>query len=334
MEVDINEEQGTPRDDLRQKVATALLNQSALVTADMVAVFPFSGEETLNPEYCRRMGSLLVQLLAHAIRDGPIDARGGLVSDLHHVMLERSLPVERLFTFAYLTERAALDELAVEETIGATSEFWPVAAQLVRRASFDVLAGYAERLKLEPSGAMITDRLTTLLSRAVLELVLVKEVERAGRFGHAFSLILFDVDNLAEINTNYGYGVGDRILERLGILIRGFFRQHDWVARHGEDSIAVLLMGPDATHADQLAERVRSTVEQRLELVDHRTDRPVRVTLSAAVINLQIDAGDVIDSERLMSDAEAALDRAKTAGRNRVEIVSGYSGARVPEASK
>jgi GGDEF domain-containing protein len=131
----------------------------------------------------------------------------------------------RRFTFVYLTERAALDELAVEESIGATSELWPLAAQLVRRASFDVLAGYAERVQLKPGGATTTDQLTTLLSRAVLELVLAREVERAGRFGYAFSLILFDVDHLAEINKTYGYGVGDRILERLGILIRGFFRQ-------------------------------------------------------------------------------------------------------------
>ena len=287
----------------------------------MAAIFPFSGADTLTPEYCQRVGSLLVQLLAHAVRDGRIDARGGFVSDLHHVMLERSVPVERLFTFVYLTERAALDELALEEGIGATSEHWPLAAQLVRRASFDVLASYAERVQLEAGGATTTDRLTTLLSRGVLDVVLAREVERAERFGCTLSLILFDVDHLAEINKTYGYGVGDRILERLGILIRGFFRQHDWVARHVEDSLAVLLTGPDAAHANALAERVRSTVEERLELVDHRTDRPVRVTLSAAVLNLHINVGDVVDSERLMSDAEAAVDRAKAAGRNRVDTV-------------
>ena len=288
----------------------------------MVAIFPFSGADTLNPEYCQRVGSLLVRLLIHAVRDGRIDARGGLVSDLHHVMLERSVPVERLFTFEYLTERAALDELALEGSIGATSEHWPLAAQLVRRASFDVLASYTERVQLEAGGATTTDRLTTLLSRGVLEVVLAREVERAERFGCTLSLILFDVDHLAEINKTYGYGVGDRILERLGILIRGFFRQHDWVARHVEDSMAVLLTGPDAAHANALAERVRSTVEERLALVDHPTDRPVRVTLSAAVLNLDINVGDAIDAERLMSDAEAAVDRAKAAGGNRVDIVN------------
>lgn len=321
------DDDGRKREDLREQIATVLLDRSGPVTADVVTIFPFSGVDSLSPEYCRRVGSLLVQLLAFAVRDGRVDARGGFVADLHHVVLERTLPVERLFTFAYLTERAALDELAVDETIGATSEAWPLVAQLVRRASFDVLGGYAERVQLEPSGAATTDRLTTLHSRPVMEMVLAKEVERAGRFGYPLSLVLFDVDNLSSINKNYGYGVGDRILERLGILIRGFFRQHDWVARHAEDAMAVLLTGPDAAHANDLAESVRVTVEERLEFKDHRTDRPVRVTLSAAVINLKINAGDVIDPERLMADAESAVERAKREGRNRVEIVDGYSGA-------
>jgi diguanylate cyclase (GGDEF)-like protein len=322
----VGDDRGKP-EDLRHQIATILLDRSVLVTADMVAIFPFSGPETLSPEYCRRVGSLLVQLLAFAVRDGRIDARGGFVADLHRVVLERSLPVERLFAFAYLTERAALDELAVDGTIGAMSEAWPLVAQLIRRASFDLLASYAERVQLEPSGAATTDRLTTLHSRPVMDMVLAKEVERAGRFGYPLSLILFDVDNLSSINTNYGYGVGDRILERLGILIRGFFRQHDWVARYDEDSMAVLLTGPDAAHANGLAERVRVTVEERMEFTDHRTDRPVCVTLSAAVINLTINAGDVIDPERLMADAASTVELAKREGRNRVEIVSRPSGA-------
>jgi diguanylate cyclase (GGDEF)-like protein len=167
-----------------------------------------------------------------------------------------------------------------------------------------------------------------------MKLVISKEVDRACRFGYPLSIILFDVDNLADINRNYGYGVGDRILERLGILTRGFFRQHDWVARYDEDSIAVLLTGPDAAHANGLAETLRSTVEERLEFKDYRTDRPVRVTLTAAVINLKITAGESIDPERLMADLEASVNRSKAEGKNRVVIIDGYSGTRAAGVSK
>jgi diguanylate cyclase (GGDEF)-like protein len=161
----------------------------------------------------------------------------------------------------------------------------------------------------------------------MLDAVLAKELERAGRFGDDVSVILFDVDRLSTINEEHGYGVGDRILERLGILIRQYFRQHDWVARYSEDSIAVLLTRTDAEHASELAERVRATVEERLGFIDHRNDRPVVVTLSAAVVNLQVTVGDIIDPVRLLADAELAVDRAKELGRNRVQRVDGYSGA-------
>ena len=321
-----DEENGHIQDDLRQQTSNVLLERIDVVTADTVAIFPYSGSETLDSDYCHRLGQLLTQLLAVAVRDGRLDARGGFVSQLHRVILERSLSMERLFTFAYLTERTALDELALDDTIGAMSEPWPIVAQLVRRASFDLLAAYTERAQLEPSETAIIDKLTTLHTRPLFDAVLTKEVERAGRFGYPISLILFDVDHLSVINQEHGYGVGDKILERLGILIRQYFRQHDWVARHSEDSIAVLLSRTDAEHATSLAERVRSTVAERLGFTDHRSDIAVPVTLSAAVINVRVAVGDAIDPERLLADAEAAVERAKQLGRNRVERVDGYSG--------
>ena len=327
-----DEANGPVQNDLRQQIAIAIQDQASVLVWDTVAIFPFSGAEVLEPEYCNRIGDIVVQMLLLAIRNGRVDPRDGVVADLHRVALERNLSAGRLFTFVYLLERSALDELALSETIGATSEPWPLVAQMVRRASFDLLAAYTERAELEPSEAAIVDKLTTLHTRTLLDAVLAKELERAGRVGYPISLILFDVDQLSSINQTHGYGVGDRILERLGILIRQYFRQHDWVARHSEDSIVVLLSRADVEHANELAERVRATVEDRLEFTDHRTDMPVRVTLSAAVVNLDIAVGDIIDPDRLLSDAEAAVERAKQQGRNRVVRVDGYSGKLQPPA--
>lgn len=314
------------QEDLRQQIFAVLLDRSGEITADTVAILPFSGVEPLDSEYCRRVGQLLVQLLAFAVRDGRLDARGSFVGDLQRILLERTVSVERLFTLVYLLERTALDDLATDETIGATTEAWALAAQLVRRGSFDLLAAYHERTLLEPGESATIDRLTTLHSRPLFDTVLSKEADRAGRIGSPFSIILFDVDNLSRINEEHGYGVGDKILERLGILIRGFFRQYDWIARYSEDSMAVLLTSPDAAHSADLAESVRVTVAERLEFVDHRNGQAVRVTLSAAVLNVRVKRDDTIDPDRLMADAEAALDRAKRLGRNRIECVDDYPG--------
>jgi diguanylate cyclase (GGDEF)-like protein len=316
------------QDDLRDQISSVLLEHADLVTADTIAIFPYSGTESLNAEYCARLGQLLVQLLACAVRDARLDARSGLVADFHRLTLERSLSAERLFTLAYLTERTVLDELALDDAIGATSEPWPLVAQLIRRASFDLLAAHTERAQLEPTETAVVDKLTTLFTKPVFDAVLAKEVERAGRYGYPISLILFDVDRLSAINQEHGYGVGDKVLERMGILIRQYFRQHDWVARHTEDAIAVLLTRTDAGHAGELAERVRATVEDRLGFTGQNGDRPVPVTISAAVINVDVAVSEIVDPERLMADAEAALERAKQLGRNRVERVDTYSGAK------
>jgi diguanylate cyclase (GGDEF)-like protein len=321
-----DEDEGGIQDDLHRRVSGLLLTRAELVASDAVAVFPLSGAAAADPDYGQRIGLLLVQALGNAVRDARIDARDGVLTDLFQLVLERAITVDQLFTFAYLAERSALDELALDERLGATSEPWPAVAQLVRRASFDLMAAYAERLRLEPDGTAIIDRLTTLYTRPVLDAELAKALDGAGRFGDRLSLILFDVDRLAAINAEFGYGVGDRILERLGILIRGFFRQHDWVARHSEDSIAVLLSRADAQAAAELAEHVLATVQERLEFVDHRTEQPVRVTLTAAIVNVVVATGEVLDPERLLADAESALERAKRGGRNRVERVDGYSG--------
>ena len=158
----------------------------------------------------------------------------------------------------------------------------------------------------------MTDRLTTLYSRMLFDAVLAKEIDRAGRFGHALSIIMFDIDRLSAINEDFGYGVGDKVLERLGILMRTYFRQHDWVARYSEDAIVVLLAQTDPERVIELAERVCHTVEERLWFTDHRSDRQVAVTVSAAVVNVPVAIGDVIDPERLLA-----------IGRNRVETVDG-----------
>ena len=54
----------------------------------------------------------------------------------------------------------------------------------------------------------------------------------------------------------------------------------------------------------------------------------MQVTVSAAVVNIEVAVGDVIDPARLMADAEAAVERAKQLGRNRVERLDGYSADR------
>ena len=86
----------------------------------------------------------------------------------------------------------------------------------------------------------------------------------------------------------------------------------------------MILSRTEAEDASGLAERVRATAQERLDFLDHRTEQPVHVTISAAVMNIAVTVGDVLDPNRVLADTEAALDRAKRQGGNCVERVDGY----------
>lgn len=167
----------------------------------------------------------------------------------------------------------------------------------------------------------LRDPVTTLLNDQVFDLALEQEVQRALRHHHGLSMILFDVDDLAEVNRAHGFGAGDRLLERLGILARGFFRTHDWVARYGADSIAVLLPETTVDQAYALAAQLRETVHQRLVLLEHKTDEETSVTVSAAAVGVDLVVEE-IDARAIMSEAQAAVRRAHENGGNRVERVA------------
>jgi diguanylate cyclase (GGDEF)-like protein len=309
--------------DVRHLVAASLDDRAASIADDAAALLVHSGSEPIDGSLCRQIVERLVRLAALAIREGRVDARNRLAADVGRAMRGRSIAADRLNSFVYLSERAALDELAIDAGLGATTESWPLVAQLVRRASFDVLSACTARMQLDGGGSVV-DTLTSLHTRALLEAVVAKEAERATRGGDAFSLILFDVDRLSRINDDHGWDVGDQILARVGLLIRNYFRRQDWVARHADDSMAVLLTRTGPADSRELAERVRSAVETRLASTDHRTGSPLAVTVSAAVMHVRLEARAAVDVDRLMAGLEAAVLRAKQLGRNRVEVVDGY----------
>jgi diguanylate cyclase (GGDEF)-like protein len=307
------------RDELRHHIARVLDQRAASIASDTVGLVPYAGLDPAD-EASGRLVELVNQVLIVAIREGEVDARSGYVADLRRLAREKDLPVRQLFGLVYLLERAALDELALDESFGATSEPWPSIAQIVRRSSFEVLAGFAERLGQEAGDEALIDPLTTLHTRAVLLAALEKELQRSERFGHPFALIVFDVDHLADINATHGYGFGDRVIERIGIVIRNYFREQDWVSRSSGDTFGVLLPETQREHAEQLAEQMRATVQERMSLRDYRSDEQVLVTVSVAVVIADaVDAS--VRADHVMKEAEQAVHRAKHAGRNRVERV-------------
>lgn len=305
---------------IRAQVAGAMQERRELLTGDLAAALREPLVGVLDADGVGACAALLCDLLAATVETGRLDPRAGKVVDLQCLCPE-PLSIRNLFESIHRAERVVLDELALHEHLGATSEPWALVSQLVRLAAIDLQIAVTERLIYTPARGVVRDSLTTLVARPAFDLALAKEVDRAQRRGHAIALILFDVDHLSVINSELGFGSGDRLLERLGILARRFFRNDDWLGRHGEDSIAALLPETTLDHAAVLAQRFLRMVRQRMVLVDHKTEARVTVTLSAAVIGAERLLSH-IDPATLLTEAETALLRAKMNGSNQMEQVA------------
>lgn len=273
----------------------------------------------LRSDEWRDVAESLLRLFAASVDAGSLDTQSAAMRDL-----ERFCPLlttRELLDTVHLAERTILEELALDARLGATSEPWTIVAQAIRRATLEILGAHAEEVAGREAPISVRDRLTTLVASPVFDLALQKEIERALRHHHALALLLFDIDDLSGINRDYGWGVGDRLLERLGILARRFFRLHDWVARHGDDTIAVLLPETTMDQSAILAVRFGEMVQHRLVLQDHNTEASNAVTVSAAVVGTDLVQSE-LDAAYVMTEAEAAVLRAKLNGRNRIERVA------------
>src|SRR5260221_7073471 len=309
---------GLQAGDVRSQTSAVIRERQDALTADVVSQL-IGLDTALEPEALHGCAELLLRLFAASVDAGTLDPQSAAMRDLARYC--PPLTTRQLLDAIHQAERVILDEVALDDRLGATSEPWAVVAHAIRRATLEILGAHAEQVAGREVPISVRDTLTTLIASPVFELALAQEIERALRHQHALALLLVDIDDLSQINREHGWGVGDRLLERMGILARQFFRTHDWVARHGDDAIAVLLPETTVDQAALLAARFREMVQHRLVLQDHKPDAPKIVTVSAAAVGTDLVQSD-IDPAYVLAEAKAAALRANLNGRNRIERVA------------
>src|SRR5258708_30013895 len=312
------DEPGLHTGDVRSRTSALIRERQEALSADVVSQIAGLGT-ALEPEELHGCAELLLRLFAAGGEAGPRDTQSAAMRELARYC--PPLTTRQLLEAVHHAERVILEEVALDDRLGATSEPWAVVAHAIRRATLEILGAHAEQVAGREVPVNVRDPLTTLIASPVFELALAQEIERALRHQHSLALLLFDIDDLSQINREHGWGVGDRLLERTGILARRFFRTHDWVARYGDDAIAVLLPETTVDQAALLAARFREMVQHRLVLQDHKTDMTKIVTVSAAAIGTDLVQSE-IDASYVLAEAEAAVLRAKLNGRNRIEPVA------------
>ena len=162
----------------------------------------------------------------------------------------------------------------------------------------------------------VTDALTGLANRRHLDAVLLDEWSRTARAGHMLALFMIDVDFFKAYNDHYGHQAGDDCLRSVARVLRESARRAgDLVARYGGEEFVVVAVEMDGAAACDLAEGMRAAVEALA--LPHALSAVGRVvTVSIGVATIVPDAGMPVD--KLLRQADEALYRAKSGGRNRV----------------
>ncbi len=186
-----------------------------------------------------------------------------------------------------------------------------VLSERVRSHNQLIASNYGELRKFERHAT--TDALTSLANRHAMEAVFPKLIRQCANEDKPVSLMMIDVDNFKQFNDMLGHVAGDRALSIVSRVLRRQFRSHDLLVRYGGDEFAVLLPGVKLSEALAVGERVRKAISGETGNGDDSLIQiPVRISMGVAQL---CPNGDL---DTLIRDADAALYRAKNAGRDKV----------------
>lgn len=184
------------------------------------------------------------------------------------------------------------------------------------------LDSVVNRARLVQSG--MTDVLTGWHNRRYLDSRIQEELARAVRFKQTVSCVLVDIDHFKAVNDNHGHLAGDQVLKEVASRMKHQVRASDVAARFGGEEFAVILPNTTLEQATQLAERMRLLVSAKPIVADDEV--ALTVSMSAGVSSFdgtqwdeQVNQDSTESlSTQLISQADAALYRAKAQGRNQI----------------
>jgi len=166
--------------------------------------------------------------------------------------------------------------------------------------------------QLELNLLAMRDPLTNLYNRRQLEEGLHREILRARRLGSSVGVMAIDVDHFKNVNDTLGHEAGDCVLRRIAEELSACVREEDIACRAGGEEFVVILPGTGRTALRDRAEAVRRMIEQaRIPVGDGTLTLTVSIGLASFPLYGESGPG-------VLRAADAALYKAKAAGRNRV----------------
>ncbi len=161
----------------------------------------------------------------------------------------------------------------------------------------------------------IRDEKTNLYNYRHFKEHLILDVERARRLDDRVSLAMIDIDHFKRFNDAYGHIAGDYALKALSDIISSQCRSYDLPSRFGGDEFALLFPKTDSVTAREIAERLRKIISVAPLFREDQQQPASALTVSIGIATFPDDGSDW---HTLINNADRALYKAKSAGRNRV----------------
>ena len=196
------------------------------------------------------------------------------------------------------------------DSVATNRELTSYKAKLTR----EILNSHLTNAKLYQEARLtsLTDALTAVGSRKLLEDKLQAECARAKRYKRQFSIAIIDLDNFKTINDVLGHAAGDDALRKLANCMKNQKRAMDILTRYGGDEFVIIMPETKAKDAITLLERIRCKI-QEIKVVEN-----LPMTISCGIAQSLSEPAD--SSREVMRRADLALYEAKSSGRNCVKI--------------
>jgi diguanylate cyclase (GGDEF)-like protein len=157
------------------------------------------------------------------------------------------------------------------------------------------------------------DGLTSLIKHSAIKEAAALELERATRFDKTLSIVMLDIDYFKSVNDQYGHATGDIVITALATLLRKRIRKTDKAGRYGGEEFMLVLPECNSLQARQLTENILQSFRQLQFSAGNST---FNCSFSAGVASTSDSS--YANADELIAAADAALYRAKLAGRDRV----------------